>query len=316
MTDIIIIGAGPAGIYAGFLAKSQHLSSLIIEASNEIGGKMTQYADKPIYDMPGHKGILSKDLLNDMYEQYNSHDHEGDIKFYHQVKEIKGSYPHIEVVTDQGTYETKTVLLANGGGMFTPRTLGLDDEQTLKNLHYHVEKGVDHKGERIVVFGGGDSALDWANFFADQGADVTLVHRRDEFRGHYDQVDHIKTKGLVMTPYRLHAVERNIDTILNVMLKHTKTKELTDIKADHYYVFYGHVPARDVHMFVDIDKNDQGILVTSAMETTKHGVFAVGNSVSYHGKVNMIITGLGETATAIGSIVKLLHPERTMNKYQ
>ena len=79
MTDIIIIGAGPAGIYAGFLAKSQHLSSLIIEASNEIGGKMTQYADKPIYDMPGHKGILSKDLLNDMYEQYNSHDHEGDI---------------------------------------------------------------------------------------------------------------------------------------------------------------------------------------------------------------------------------------------
>lgn len=316
MTDIIIIGAGPVGIYAGFLAKSQHLSSLILEASSEIGGKMTQYSDKPIYDYPGHKGILSKDLLQDMYDQYNHHDHEGDIKFFHQVKEIRGHFPSIEVVTDQGTYQTKTVILANGGGMFTPRTLGIDDEETLKNIYYHVEKGVNHKGQHIAVFGGGDSALDWANVFADQGAHVTLIHRRDDFRANYDQVVNIKRRANVLTPYKLESIKRSDDQITQVALKHMKTKELETIQCDHYYVFYGHVPSKEAFMKIDIDKNDQGILVSSTMETTKHGVFAVGNSVSYLGKVNMIITGLGEAATAMSSIVSLLHPERTMNKYK
>ena len=316
MTDIIIIGAGPVGIYAGFLAKSQHLSSLILEASNEIGGKMTQYADKPIYDMPGHKGILSKDLLQYMYDQYNHHDHEGDIKFYHQVKEIRGHFPNIEVITDQGTYHTKTVILANGGGMFTPRTLGIDDEASIKNIHYHVEKSVTHKGKHIAVFGGGDSALDWANVFADQGAHVTLIHRREDFRANYDQVHKIMGRANILTPYRLedaHILDQNIQSLT---LKHTKHKTLTTVTCDDYYVFYGHVPSKEAFMHIDIDKNDHGILVSSTMETTKHGVFAVGNSVSYLGKVNMIITGLGEAATAMSSIVKLLHPERTMNKYQ
>jgi len=316
MTDIIIIGAGPVGIYAGFLAKSQHLSSLILEASNEIGGKMTQYADKPIYDMPGHKGILSKDLLQNMYDQYNHHDHEGDIRFFHQVKEIKGHFPNIEVITDQGIYHTKTVILANGGGMFTPRPLGLENESLIKNLNYHVEKGINHKGKRIAVFGGGDSALDWANVFADQGANVTLIHRREDFRANYDQVHKIMNRATVLTPYRLEEADISEDRLQTITLKHTKNKTLTNVTCDDYYVFYGHVPSKEAFMNIDIDKNDHGILVSSKMETTKHGVFAVGNSVSYLGKVNMIITGLGEAATAMSSIVELLHPERTMNKYQ
>ena len=307
--DVIIIGAGPSGLFAGTLAAMNQLKACIIESSSEYGGQLTLYREKAVYDMPGFSKILAGDLVKNLYDQYLGYRDKVPLYLNTQAKSIEKNEDYFTLTTDQHVYKTKTMIMANGGGMFQPRRLDLEDAESFKNIYYYVQKTDIFKDQDIVILGGGDSAVDWGLTLLDTVKSVTLIHRRNDFRAHEQNVHLLKEKAKVYTPYSTVKLSKKDDTSY-LTIKHAETGELKDIKFDHLLVFYGMVPVRERldQWGMEIEKN--AFKVTCALETSVKHIYAIGNSVYYEGKLRMIVTGLGEAATAIGQITKTLYPNK------
>ncbi len=307
--DVIIIGAGPSGLFAGTLAAMNQLKACIIESSSEYGGQLTLYREKAVYDMPGFSKILAGDLVNSLYQQYLGYADKVPLYLNTQAKNFKKVDDYFILSTDQNTLKTKTIIMANGGGMFQPKRLDLENIDSFDNVYYYVQKTDIFKNQDIVILGGGDSAVDWGLTLLDSVKSVTLIHRRNDFRAHEQNVHLLKEKATVLTPYQTVKLEKkNNQSVLTI--KHAETGELKDIKFDHLIVFYGMVPIRERldQWGMEIEKN--AFKVTCALETSVKNIYAIGNSVYYEGKLRMIVTGLGEAATAVGQITKTLYPNK------
>lgn len=313
MYDTIIIGAGPAGLYAATLAGMHKLSACILESSFEYGGTLNLYKQKMVYDMPGHRKISAGDLIQNLYDQYS--EYEADVPLLLNTKAISIDYKdnHYVLETTKGIFETKTLLLANGGGTFEPRLIEVPGAESKRNIYYNVKDVNDFKNQELVVLGGGDSAVDWSLTLAEVAKKVTLIHRRNDFRAHEYSVDKIKSEGLVLTPY-VPIGFVGYDQVDYLTIQHTENQSVLDIKCDALFVFYGSSPAKHNLSDWGFELDDKGLIkVSSTMETTRKGIFAVGNSVTYLGKKKMISTGLGEAATAISTIGNFLFPEKTQS---
>jgi len=310
MYDLIIIGAGPAGLYAATCAAMNKINAVLIESSLEIGGQLTLYKEKAVYDMPAFYKINAGELLEKLYEQQAEYQDLVPLQLNTQAIDLKEDLDGFTLLTNHGELKAKTILLANGGGMFQAKRLELPETSHLKNIYYHVKSPDLFKDKEVVILGGGDSAVDWALSLNDIAKKVTLVHRRNDFRAHQLNVDQIKATGNVMTPFVPAAIE-GTDHVEAIVLKNTETNELVTIKADALLVFYGVSPVKGKVDQWQVEIRENAISVGPSMETSRKGVFAVGNSVFYDGKLRMIVTALGEAATAIGSITTLLYPERT-----
>ena len=306
--DITIVGAGPVGLFAAFYAGMRQRKIKMIDSLDQIGGQLAAlYPEKVIYDIPGQPKIAAGTLIKNLKKQVAAFPVTyclGQKVIDYQVEEEL-----IVIETDQGLHYTKTVILATGQGSFLPRKLNVAGSEDFegRGISYFVSDLASYAGKQVLIAGGGDSALDWALSLEEAGANVGLVHRRDQFRAHEHQVTNLKNSTVnCYTPYVIAGFAGE-DRLRQVTLIHKKTGEEVTLLVDELLVNYGFLTDRKTHW--PLDQDAQGFTVTSNMATSLAGVFACGDAASYPGKVNLIATGFGEAATAVNNAVAFLDPD-------
>lgn len=236
------------------------------------------------------------------------------INFNEEVLRIDGETGNFTIKTNKKNYISKTVIIASGGGLFSPIKLGIKNEDSFINIHYSVKQSSDFIGKKLLIFGGGDSAIDWAYFFHKKGSTVKLIHRRDKFRGQEHLLQKMKDKISILTPYKIKEVYGK-NKIERVILVNVKTQKTLNIDCDDLLVFFGQKKLSAKDDKFNIDNNEKGYFVKSNMETSRKSIFAIGNVSNYKGKIKMMVTGLGEAATAVGSVVEICKPGKKMSYF-
>ncbi len=313
MKDLIIIGAGPVGLYAGFCAGLRKLDAMILESSYETGGQLSLYQEKDILDVPGFTSIKAKDLGQALLKQYKTYEKDVPLHIGEDVLEIQKTETHFEVKTDKGNYQSKKILIANGGGKFSPRLVeGLE----ASNLYYHIYKVSEFHGQNVAVLGGGDSAVDWAIALLEEAKSVTLIHRREEFRAHQSSLDIFKQRGgKIITNHIVWEYVMDERHITSLKLMCNADECVRAIKVDAVCVFFGLAKTKVNYAPWQVEFDHKGIRVNQEMESSIKGIYAVGNAASYEGKQDMLTSGFGEVVTAIGAINFAIHPEQKVPRY-
>lgn len=280
--DVIIIGAGPAGLTAGIYARSKMMDTLILEAGHVGGQLVALYPEKGVHNYPGFESVQARKLSDKLYAQAESM--ECDIRENQRVVDIKGGDQRLVVSTQDQEYETTSVIVAIGMGDFYPRKMGAPGENELdgKGISYILPQKEDLVGKRIVMFGGGNSAIEMA-LIADSVTDTALVHRRPEFRA-----DEINVRNLQ---------DSNVRTVMNATVKSFNGKdrlesitliqdgEEIEMPADLAVINIGITADLGILKKWGLDLTDQGLVkVGIDMTTNRHGVFACGDVVDYPGK--------------------------------
>lgn len=312
MEDIIIVGAGPVGIYAATLANLHGLNGIVLESLSTAGGQLTElYPQKDILDVPGFTRITAKDYIDSLIKQKESNSNSLPILFDEQVLSIERQEDSsIKVTTNKNSYLTKTILLTTGMGVFTPRKTGLEGEDDLTNIFYSVKDKSVFKDKEIVILGGGDSAVDWAIALSNVAKRVNIVHRRDEFRAQEASVNLMASKGVnIYKPYGLVSFIKDGNKAKGIVIKHNVDGSETTLNSDFIIVNYGTVTSASNFA---IEETNRAYNVDRTFRTSFENVFAVGNSCYYEGKVKNITCGLGEAVIAITEIDKIVHPGKNI----
>lgn len=318
-TDIIIIGAGPVGLFTIFEAGLMKLRCHVIDAIPQVGGQLKEiYPKKPIYDIPGFPSILAGDLIDNLQKQaapfqpgYTLGERAEKIE-----KQEDGTFV---VTTSEGTvHEAPSVIIAGGLGSFEPRKPLIEklEKYEKKGVEYMVKAPSDFLNKRIFISGGGDSALDWAIYFAEKGnLPVGLVHRSDRFRAHKDSVDQIyRLQETGKIELYTHAEIKGIngDKELESVEVHQKDSVPKTISVDYWLPLFGLAPKLGPigNWGLDIEKNAIKVDHTLDYQTNIPGVFAVGDVNTYPGKLKLILCGFHEATLAVQSCYKIIHPEK------
>ncbi len=314
-TDILIIGAGPTGLFAVFEAGLLKLKCHIIDALPQPGGQLAElYPKKPIFDIPGFPEILAGDLVKNQLEQIKQFQPGFTLGERAETIDRQPDDSFI-VTTDKGTQvHCRAVAIAGGLGSFEPRKPELD------NLADYEDKGVDYfirdpekfRGKRVVIAGGGDSALDWSIFMTDVASEVTLVHRRNEFRGALDSVEKVQElkslgKLRLVTPAEISGVYGNGKLESITVDQEGNTLE---IACDFLIPLFGLTPKLGpiANWGLEIDKN--AIVVNNALDyqTNVPGIYAIGDVNTYPGKLKLILCGYHEATLMVQSVYQRLNP--------
>ncbi len=314
-TDILIIGAGPTGLFAVFEAGLLKLKCHIIDALPQPGGQLAElYPKKPIYDIPGYPEVLAGDLVNNLMEQ---------IKQFQPGFTLAETAETIDklddgtfiVTTNKGTkHHAKAVAIAGGLGTFEPR------KPELENIAFFEEKGVEYfvkdpelfRDKKIVIAGGGDSALDWSIFLADVASEVTLIHRRNEFRGALDSVEKVqeyKKLGRINLVTPAEVTKLHGDSHLNA-ISIDKDGQEEILETDFFIPLFGLTPKLGAiaNWGLEIEKN--AIKVNNALDyqTNIEGIYAIGDVNIYPGKLKLILCGFHEATLMCQSVYNRINP--------
>lgn len=316
-TDILIIGAGPTGLFAVFEAGLLQLKCHLIDALPQAGGQCSEiYPKKPIYDIPGFPEILAGELVDNLMEQIKPFEPGFTLgeRADHIEKHEDGSFV---VTTNKGTrHKAPIVAIAGGLGSFEPR------KPLLENIGKYEDKGVSYiikdpeiyRNKKVLLAGGGDSALDWCIYLADIAAEVTLVHRRNEFRGALDSVEKVqrlKDEGKIklMTPAEVIRLEG--EDLLEALVVRTGSAEEVRITVDHFIPLFGLSPKLGpiADWGLEIEKN--AIKVdTFDYQTNVPGIYAIGDVNTYPGKLKLILCGFHEATLMCQSAYQRIFPEK------
>ena len=309
MKDLVIVGAGPIGIYAGTLASLHGLNAVLIEGQEEVGGQLTAlYPEKDIVDLPGFKSITAKGFIDELMNQFNSEDNKTELLINEQVKNFEKVDDYYKVTTSKQVIETKCILLTTGMGIFTPRKIGLENEDSFDNIIYSLKDKSQYKDKVVAILGGGDSAVDWALMLSEIAKQVYIIHRRNDFRAQSSSVEALDQKGVIkLTPYNVTKLigEKSVKTI--EITDNNKESKTLDI--DAIFVNYGMIPAPSSF---PVEKIGTAIKVGACYQTSLENVFAIGNIISYEGKVKNITAGFGEAVIAITKIDQIIHPNKNI----
>ena len=312
-TDALIIGAGPTGLFTAHQLKLIGLSCEIVDNLNKIGGQCIElYPDKPIYDIPAVPECTGEELTNNLINQLKPFD----IKFHldERVDEVKKENDGWFVKTSKGkTFLTPNVIIAGGVGSFEPRKFSPKECEKFENktLFYSVKNKEIFKGKVVSIFGGGDSALDWAVELS-KDCKVNLIHRRDEFRGAQATIDKVyelaKAKKInLFTKYQITSVkgDKNLESI---DIKHDNN-DIKNLKTDYVLGFFGLIMQLGpiANWGLNLDKKTIEV-DTEKFETNQKGNYAVGDICSYPGKLKLILSGFHEGALAARACFKLARP--------
>lgn len=314
-TDILIIGAGPTGLFMVFEAGLLKLRCHIIDALPQPGGQLAElYPKKPIFDIPGYPSVGAGELIDNLMEQIKQFEPGFTLNEVAETIEKMEDGSFI-VTTNRGTkHQAKAIAIAGGLGSFEPRKPELEDVAKFeeKGIEYFVRNPEMFRDKRIVIAGGGDSALDWSIFLADVASEVTLVHRRNEFRGALDSVEKVqelKKLGRInlITPaevVQLHGEDHLTAITLD------KEGEKQTIETDYLIPLFGLTPKLGpiANWGLEIEKN--AIKVNNALDyqTNVEGIYAVGDINTYPGKLKLILCGFHEATMACQSIYQRLNP--------
>lgn len=313
--DITIIGGGPVGLFASFYSGLRHMKTKIIDALPELGGQLTAlYPEKYIYDVAGFPKVVAKDLAKNLIEQglHNNPTVCLNEKVESLQPEQSDGQNILRLSTHNGgVHATKALLLTVGIGAFVPRRLDLPGLENFENgfVHYFVKDKTMFKDKRLLIVGGGDSAVDWALNLQDTARHISLVHRRDEFRAHEDSVKKLMNSPVdVKLWYEVDSVKGS-SSVESVVIRNNRTNETEILSVDHLLLNLGFVaslgPLRDWGL--EIEKGD--IKVTTKMETNIPGIYAAGDIATFPGKLKLIATGFGEAAIAVNNIKSFIDPK-------
>ncbi|WP_059105848.1 NAD(P)/FAD-dependent oxidoreductase [Shouchella shacheensis] len=310
--DLTIIGGGPAGLFAAFYAGMRQMKVKVIESMPQLGGQLSAlYPDKYIYDVAGFPKVKAQDLVDQLTVQAQQFNPEIVLEEAVQLLE-KADDGTITLASDKATHTTKAVLITAGAGAFAPRKLQLDNaaEYEEKNLHYFIRDLTAFTGKRVAVIGGGDSAVDWALMLEPIAKEVTLVHRRDQFRAHEHSVELLKKSSVqTLTPYQTVELEGDGDAISSVTFQEVKGETTKKLDVDEVVVNFGFVSSLGPIKEWGLDIHKNAITVNSKMETNIPGVYAAGDVSTYEGKVKLIATGFGEAPTAVNNSKVYVDPK-------
>ncbi len=307
--DILIIGAGPAGLYGAYYAGFRGMSVAIMDSLEEPGGQITaMYPEKAIFDVGGFPAIKGKDLIENLLNQAKPSNPQF---FLNQTATTLELNPDksITISSEKETIIAKAVIITGGIGKFTPRPLPAADGWGGKGLVHFVPKLDEHKGKDVVIVGGGDSAFDWANELFPIAKSITLIHRRDKFRAHQATVDQVSKLGVnLITEAEVTQVMGN-SQIEKIEYKNSKTNETKVINCQTLVAALGFTANIGPLSTWGLNLESRKIVVDSGMHTNIERVFAAGDISTYPGKVALISVGFGEAATAVNNAAVAINPE-------
>ena len=312
-TDALIIGAGPTGLFTAHQLKLIGLNCEVVDNLDKIGGQCIElYPDKPIYDIPAIPECTGEQLTNNLIDQIKPFN----IKFHlsERVEEIKRQNNKWFIKTSKNTeFISPNIVIAGGVGSFEPRKFSAKVSEKLedKSILYSIKDKSIFKDKSVAIFGGGDSALDWAIELS-KNSNVTLIHRRDEFRGAQATVDKMNelaksNKINLFTKYQLKNVTSK-DNLESIEIEHDN-KEVKNLKTDYVLGFFGLIMQLGpiANWGLNIDKKTINV-DTEKFETNQKGIYEIGDICTYPGKLKLILSGFHEGALAARACFKLARP--------
>lgn len=319
-TDVVIIGAGPSGLFQVFELGLLDIRAHVIDSLRQVGGQCSElYPEKPIYDIPAFPVIGAQELVDRLSEQIKPF--EPEFHLAQTVTELQRREDgRFTLLTSTGTeFDTAAVIIAAGLGAFQPRklrTAGADDWAGT-SIHYRVRDPERLAGKKIIILGGGDSALDWTLELRDRVDSLTLVHRRAEYRAQPASVKQMKKFAADGSVREFQGMVREIlvqDGAFHGLKVADADGELHEIEADEVFVFWGLSPNLGpiADWGLEIEKR-QVPVDTEQFQTSEPGIFAVGDINTYPGKKKLILSGFHEAALAAFGVQKLLHPEKKVH---
>ena len=319
-TDIVIIGAGPVGLFAIFEAGMLKMRCHVVDALDIIGGQCAAlYPEKPIYDIPAHPSLLAADLVEKLKEQaapFNPVYHLGQ-----KVTEVKNQDSGFKVTTSSGnTIGCKAIVIAAGCGAFGPNRPPLErlEQYEGKSVFYLVSKREDFRGKKVVIAGGGDSAVDWAISLSELTQKLYVIHRRPKFRCAPESAAKLQAladagKIDMVIPYQLARLEGSNGKLSSVVVA-TLEGEERKLDADILLPFFGLAMELGPIAEWGLNLTQNHITVNPAtMQTSAPGIFAIGDIASYDGKLKLILSGFSESAMAMHAAYKLVHPNEALH---
>ena len=319
-TDILIIGAGPCGLFTVFEAGLLKLRCHLLDTLPQPGGQLTEiYPKKPIYDIPGYPEVLAGDLVDNLMKQIEVFNPTFTLGERAETIE-KMENGHFKVTTSRGTViQAPVISIAGGLGCFEPRKPPISNITDFedKGVEYIIKDPEIYRGKDVVIAGGGDSALDWTIFLADVANEVTLVHRRNSFRGALDSVDKVKElaeagKINLITEAQVVGLNGN-GKLEEVVIKHKAHGEKNK-KTDHFIPLFGLSPKLGpiAEWGLNITKNAIEV-DTFDYATNIPGIFAIGDINTYPGKLKLILCGFHEATLMVQSAFKIIYPDKKLS---
>lgn len=319
-TDIIIIGAGPTGLFTVFEAGLVKLRCHLIDALPQPGGQLAEiYPKKPIYDIPGFPSVLAGELVDNLVKQAEPFN-PGYTLGERAEKMTKTDDDQFIVTTNRGTeHKAPVIAIAGGLGCFEPRKPELDrlEEFEDKGVDYIIKDPEKFRDKKVVIAGGGDSALDWTIFLADVASEVTLVHRRKGFRGALDSVEKVEqlaVKGKIdlIKTAQITGLNGN-GTLSSVDIVNKETEEEIHRDTDYFIPLFGLSPKLGPIRDWELNLNKESISVdTLDYSTNVPGIYAIGDINDYEGKLRLILCGFHEATLMVQSAYKRIHPEKNL----
>ena len=319
-TDILIIGAGPCGLFTVFEAGLLKLRCHLIDALPQAGGQCSEiYPKKPIYDIPAYPSILAGDLVDKLMEQ--AAPFEPGFTLGERAEEIeKDEEGQFILTTNRGTKHRAPIIAIEGGlGCFEPRKPPVEGLVNFEDhgVEYIIKDPEFYRDKKVIISGGGDSALDWAIFLAEGVAkEVTLVHRRTEFRGHLDSVQKVMdlaAEGRVRLMTNSEVVEVQGESDLQSVVVKTKEDGMHTLETDHWVPLFGLSPKLGPIADWNLNINKNAVEVdTFDYSTNVPGVYAIGDINTYPGKLKLILCGFHEATLMVQSAFKRIYPDKNL----
>ena len=319
-TDVLIIGAGPVGLFTVFELGQLGMKSCVVDSLDNIGGQCTAlYPDKPIYDIPAYPSVTAGELINNLKKQIDPF--KPTLLMNQKVNELKKYKDFYSVKTSTNNIiESKCIIIAAGNGAFGPNKPPLKNIDSFENktIFYHIRDKSKFRKKTIAIAGGGDSAVDWAIELSKTSKKIFFIHRRNKLRAIPQNVEilyDLENKGKIemMIPYQLDSIEGKNGIIDHLIIKNMD-EEKKKLEVDYFLPFFGLStnlgPIKDWEL--ELEKNILKVKQETC-ETNLNGIFAIGDVCSYPGKLKLILTGFSEAAIASHNCFNKINPEKTLH---
>jgi thioredoxin reductase len=312
VSDVIVIGGGPVGLFGTYYAGFRSLNVTLIEATEDLGGQITfLYPDKMIYDMPGFYEVTGKEVVKNLVRQalkYNP-----TVRLGEKVLNIsRKSDNQFEVITDKGRYLSKAILVTTGIGTFSPNKVDAEGLTQFegKGVFYYVRDPERFRGKDLLIVGGGDSAVDWALNLKDIARSITLIHRRDVFRAHEKSVEALTHSDIKVKLFCILKSVSGNGWVERAVVTNTQTDTDEELTVNDVLVLVGYKADLSIMKQWGIQMDNRGLLVDETLETSVPGIFAAGDVAAPRSgfRQNLLAVGFGQAATAANRIKKILEP--------
>jgi len=307
--DILIVGAGPVGLYGAYYVGERGLTAAVVDSLSEVGGQITaMYPEKQIYDVAGFTSVSGRDLVRGLAAQASQRNPTYLLGQEAQRLETLDD-GRFRVTTTRAEVTCGAVIVTGGIGTFTPRPLPAGEQFLGRGLEYFVPSSQEYVGRDVVIVGGGDSAIDWALMLEPLASSVTLVHRRDAFRAHSGSVEKVREADVEMLVNAQVTALEGGDVLERAVVSIRGEDEPRVLQCDKVVAALGFTANLGPLRQWGLDLRDnRHIVVDTAMHTNIPGVFAAGDITDYPGKVRLISVGFGEAATAVNNAAVHLDP--------